>query len=92
MLPLSLTWLRLFAPRSFRWLPRRPQMLYLHLHEFLPAETASCLPPHLRWTLTRNCGRKAWDVLARAVDALAAPMTTCAEILRETPSEDIQQR
>jgi len=88
MLPLSLTWLRLFAPHSLGWLPRRPRLLYLHLHEFLPAQTASCLPSQLRWTLTRNCGRRAWDVLDRAVDAMGGRMTTCADVLTDMRSED----
>ena len=36
--------LRLCAPLARHLLPRSPSLVYLHLHEFLRAETASCLP------------------------------------------------
>ena len=88
LLPLSLTWLRLFAPRSLSWLADSAGIVYLHLHEFLPAETASCLPLHLRHVLTRNCGEPAWDVLDRALDALGAEVTTCCDVLESVRDED----
>jgi len=82
MLPLSLTWLRVFAPLAGRTLQPSASLVYLHLHEFLPAETAGCLPAPLRWVLTRNCGERAWDILDRALDILDAEFTTCREILQ----------
>jgi peptidoglycan/xylan/chitin deacetylase (PgdA/CDA1 family) len=80
-LPLSLTWLRLTAPLTRRLLPRAPSLIYLHLHEFLPAESARVLARPLRELLTRNCGTAAWDVLDRALGALDAEFTTCADML-----------
>jgi len=56
-------------------------MLYLHLHEFLPAATARGLPWHVRAVITRNCGERAWDVLRRAMDWLDEDFTTCAALL-----------
>lgn len=85
LLPLSLTWLRLCGPAALRWLPARPGMVYLHLHEFLPPETAHGLPAPLRWALTRRCGEPAWGVLDRALDALGAAFTTCADIMAHLP-------
>ncbi len=81
LVPLSLTWLRLLAPFSFSGLPRSASLLYLHLHEFLPPETASCLPLPMRRVLTRNCGRKAWEILDRALEELGGRFTTCARVL-----------
>jgi len=81
VLPLSLTWLRLLAPTAFRLLPRRPGLLYLHLHEFLPPETAQGLPTPLRHLLTRNCGEPAWDILDRALDRLDGEFATCRELI-----------
>jgi len=81
MLPLSLTWLRLCAPWAARLLPSSASLLYLHLHEFLPAETASCLPFALRRLLTRHCGEAAWGILDQALGALHAEFTTCREVL-----------
>ncbi len=81
MLPLSLTWLRLCTPMGRRLLPASASLVYLHLHEFLPPETASCLSPPLRRLLTRNCGEAAWAILAHALDALGAEFTTCRDIL-----------
>jgi hypothetical protein len=81
MLPLSLTWLRLSAPLAARSLPRRPGLIYLHLHEFLPPETACDLSPPLRRMLTRNCGEPAWGILDQALNALDAEFTTCSAIL-----------
>ncbi|MFO8007759.1 MAG: polysaccharide deacetylase family protein [Candidatus Brocadiia bacterium] len=81
--PLSLTWLRVMAPLSLRKLPRTAGLIYLHLHEFLPAETASCLPVPLRAVLTRNCGDSAWEILDRALDALDCEFTTCEQLLNE---------
>lgn len=81
LLPLSLTWLRLLAPAGRALLPRSPSLLYLHLHEFLPADTASCLPLPLRWLLTRNCGEAAWRILDEALEALDAEFITCGDML-----------
>lgn len=81
LLPLSLTWLRLCGPLTWKLLPSSPTLLYLHLHEFLPPETASCLPAALRRVLTRNCGEAAWVILGRAMDAMDAEFTTCGKIL-----------
>jgi hypothetical protein len=86
MLPLSLTWLRLCAPLAARRLPRRPTLVYLHLHEFLPPETARDLRPPLRQALTRNCGEPAWRILEEALDALDAEFTTCSAILHGLPA------
>jgi len=83
MLPLSLTWLRLCAPLAARYMPRRAGLVYLHLHEFLPAKTAHVLPAPMRRVLTRNCGEPAWDILDRALDALDAEFTVCSAILHE---------
>jgi hypothetical protein len=83
LLPLSLTWLRLSAPFTRRLLPGSASLMYLHLHEFLPAETASCLPLPLRRVLTRNCGEAAWGILDRSLDALAAEFTACKDILAD---------
>jgi hypothetical protein len=85
LLPLSLTWLRLCAPVSVRSLPVRAGLVYLHLHEFLPPETARDLPPPLRQVLTRNCGEPAWRILDEALGALKAEFTTCAAILHRRP-------
>lgn len=58
LLPLSLTWLRVI-PRRLWGAPRgRPQVFYLHLHEFLPAETAHEVPWHVRKVITRRCGNR----------------------------------
>jgi len=84
MLPLSLTWLRVFWPWSAGRLPRSASLIYLHLHEFLPPETAIGLPWPLRSVLTRNCGEAAWDVLDRALGQLNAECTTCASILNDS--------
>jgi hypothetical protein len=81
LLPLSLTWLRLCGPAAVWHLPGRPGMVYLHLHEFLSPETARDVPAALRWALTRHCGEPAWGILDRALDALGAEFTTCADIL-----------
>jgi peptidoglycan/xylan/chitin deacetylase (PgdA/CDA1 family) len=82
LLPLSLTWLRLCAPLAALRPARRPGLIYLHLHEFLPPETARDLRPPLRHLLTRNCGEPAWTILDRALDALDAQCTTCSAVLR----------
>jgi hypothetical protein len=84
MLPLSLTWLRLVGSWTVRAGQVSASLVYLHLHEFLPAETASGLPWPLRKVLTRNCGQPAWDVLDRALDRLGGRFTTCAELLKES--------
>jgi hypothetical protein len=81
LLPLSLTWLRVLFPLSVRQLPRSASLIYLHLHEFLPAETAACLPMPLRSVLSRNCGDVAWRILDEALHALDGHYTTCREIL-----------
>jgi peptidoglycan/xylan/chitin deacetylase (PgdA/CDA1 family) len=81
LLPLSLTWLRFCAPLTRRLLPGSASLIYLHLHDFLPAETASCLPLPLRRLLTRNCGERAWAILDRSLDALSAEFTTCGDML-----------
>ncbi len=81
--PLSLTWLRLLSPAGVSGGTGRRCLLYLHLHEFLPPETARCLPEPLRRVLTRNCGRRAWDVLAHGLDRLGGELTTCGAILTE---------
>jgi peptidoglycan/xylan/chitin deacetylase (PgdA/CDA1 family) len=92
MLPLSLTWLRVLAPLSERTLPRRASMIYLHLHEFLPADTAGALAPGLRSVLTRNCGEAAWDILDRALSRMDGSFVPCREILESlaagTPQDD----
>ncbi len=84
MMPLSLTWLRILAPASLAQLPGSASLLYLHLHEFLSAETAACLPARTRWLLTRNCGRTAWRILDEALEALGGRFTTCGSILDAT--------
>lgn len=84
LLPLSLTWLRLLAPLAGRLLQRSASLLYLHLHEFLPAETASVLPAPLRPVLTRNCGEAAWGILDEALEALDGEFATCSEILNDS--------
>lgn len=81
LLPLSLTWLRLLAPVGRSLLLPSASLIYLHLHEFLPAETASCLPLPLRRILTRNCGEPAWRIFEETVERLDAEFTTCREIL-----------
>ncbi|MFO7955622.1 MAG: polysaccharide deacetylase family protein [Candidatus Brocadiia bacterium] len=81
LFPFSLTWLRLLGPIPPGQMPRSAKLMYLHLHEFLPAETASCLPTHLRRLLTRNCGERAWGILDRALDTLGGELTTCRSIL-----------
>lgn len=92
MLPLSLTWLRLCAPLARHVLPRSPSLVYLHLHEFLRAETASCLPLPLRRLLTRNCGEPAWRILDEALEALDAEFTTCSDILRASCAKPKRQK
>ena len=87
LLPFSLTYLRLCYPVSPGMLPRRPSVFYMHLHEFLPPETASGLGWPLRAALTRNCGGAAWDILARALDALEADLVTCYDLVRERECE-----
>ncbi len=87
MFPLSLTWLRLLGLRSLGGLPNGAPVLYLHLHEFLPPETAGCLPWHLRPWLPRNCGEPAWDVFDRTLDALGGEFTTCRDMLELTQLE-----
>jgi hypothetical protein len=87
MLPLSLTWLRLLDPLAAGQLRGSASMLYLHLHEFLPAETAACLPAPVRWLLTRNCGEAAWPILDRAMDALGAQFVACRELLERPAGE-----
>jgi hypothetical protein len=81
MLPLSLTWLRLLWPLSGGQMPQSASLLYLHLHEFLPPETASCLPLALRRVLARNCGETAWRVLDEALEALDAEFVACGDRL-----------
>jgi len=81
MFPLSLTWLRLLEPLSRRQFSSRASLMYLHLHEFLPAETAACLPLRTRRVLTRNCGEPAWDILDRALETLGGEFTTCRCLL-----------
>jgi peptidoglycan/xylan/chitin deacetylase (PgdA/CDA1 family) len=81
LLPASLTWLRQAGAAAFRLCGSRPRLIYLHLHEFLPAATAGSLPPGLRWLLTRNCGEPAWDVLDRALEALGCNFATCSDII-----------
>jgi len=88
MLPFSLTYLRLTYPLAMRYLPRTAPMLYIHLHEFLPAETASVLPVHLRALLTRNCGERAWQILERCLDQLDCEFATCAELVAEATEKD----
>jgi len=83
MLPFSLTYLRLTYPLSLRCLPRVPSMLYIHFHEFLPADSASVLPGPLRAVLSHNCGEKAWEILNRALDAISCEFMTCREMLEE---------
>jgi hypothetical protein len=84
-LPLSLTWLRLLWPWSLGALPAGAGVIYMHLHEFLPAETASCLPAPLRPALTRNCGERAWDILDAALEKLDTEFTTCRDVLSRLP-------
>ncbi len=82
--PLSLTYLRLLAPLADRLLPTGGiRILYMHLHEFLPPETAGLLPRPLRAVLTRNCGEVAWHVLERALKRLDCQYVTCADLARE---------
>ena len=88
MLPFSLTYLRLTYPLALRCLPRAPSMLYIHLHEFLPAETASVMPFHLRSLLTRNCGERAWGILEQCLDALDCEFATCTEIMNEATARE----
>ena len=83
LLPLSLTWLRLCAPLAAGTLPKGASLVYLHLHEFLAAETARCLSAPLRHVLTRNCGERAWGILDGALARLGAEFTTCGELLDE---------
>jgi hypothetical protein len=87
MFPLSLTWLRLLGPMPPGQMPRSAKLIYLHLHEFLPGETASCLPTHLRHLLTRNCGERAWGILDRALEALGGEFTTCRALLKRAEHE-----
>lgn len=91
MFPLSLTWLRLLAPLPGEQFSGRTALMYLHLHEFLPAETGACLPLHLRRLLTRNCGEPAWGILDRALDALGGEFTTCRSIL-EAAEQGAEQK
>ena len=84
--PFCLTYLRLYHPLGLHMMPQAapgcPVMFYLHLHEFLPPETAARLKTPLRWMLTRNCGEAAWDILRRALDRLDGEWITCSEYLR----------
>ncbi|MCD6416555.1 MAG: polysaccharide deacetylase family protein [Planctomycetes bacterium] len=86
--PFSLTYLRLLAPVAAKCLSDSPSLLYLHLHEFLPPQTAACLPLPLRRVLTRNCGRKAWDILDRTLTALGGKFRSCGEILDDARQKD----
>ena len=83
LLPFSLTYLRLLYPISLSLLPVRPSLFYMHLHEFLPAETACVLPAHLRGALTRNCGEKAWEIMDRALEKTGAEYTSCWNLIEE---------
>jgi hypothetical protein len=85
--PLSLTWLRLLAPLSLKQLPGSASLIYLHLHEFLPAETARCLPLPLRRLLTRNCGEEAWRILDKALAALEGQYVACTDMLVSATEE-----
>jgi hypothetical protein len=80
MVPLSLTWLRVCGCWPMALPGPRPKLMYLHLHEFLPAETARGLPAHLRPVLTHNCGRKAWGVLEHALDRLDGELVCCRDL------------
>jgi len=83
LLPLSLTWLRLLSPvvRGSR-IPASG-LIYLHLHEFLPRESAAVLGRPLRWMLRRNCGEPAWDILDRTLTNLDAELVACCDLLPE---------
>ena len=82
MSPFCLTWLRLFAPFGLALLRPRARMFYLHLHEFLPADTAGRVSPRLRPLLTRHCGERAWGFLGAALDRVRGERVTCSEWLR----------
>jgi hypothetical protein len=77
--PCCLTYLRLYHPLGLRMVPRAPRMFYLHLHEFLPRETAAGLSPWVRLVLTRNCGDRAWRILDRALDRMSNECITCSD-------------
>lgn len=87
MLPFSLTYLRLCYPASLWHLPRGASLLYLHLHEFLPPETASVLPARLRGLLRRNCGEQAWEILSRTLDEMGAEFVSCRDMLASAGCE-----
>lgn len=80
--PLCLTYLRLYHPFGLWMMPgpgvERPTMMYLHLHEFLPAEAAGSMSALLSTLLTRNCGEAAWGILRRALDRLKGEWMTCS--------------
>ncbi len=79
--PFCLTYLRLL-PELFRHLVDcKAAMFYLHLHEFLPRETAACLPRRTRFLLRRNAGERAWRLLEDLLDAVDGPFVTCSEFL-----------
>jgi len=82
MTPCCLTYLRLYHPLGIRMIPRAPRMFYLHLHEFLPRETAADLSPWVRLLLTRNCGDRAWRILDRAFNRLSNEWITCSDFVQ----------
>jgi len=79
--PCCLTYLRLYAPFGRRMISAKAAILYLHLHEFLPADAARVLPLGWRLALTRNCGDKAWRILERLLAARQGDFVTCSEYL-----------
>jgi hypothetical protein len=79
--PCCLTWLRLFAPFGIHLLRPNPRMFYLHLHEFLPPDTARRLAPLLRPVLTRHCGERAFGILDEALARIPGERVTCSEWL-----------
>ncbi|NOY81268.1 MAG: polysaccharide deacetylase family protein [Kiritimatiellaeota bacterium] len=84
--PFCLTYLRLL-PELFRHLVDcKAAMFYLHLHEFLPPETAACLPRRTRFLLRRNAGERAWRLLEEVLDAVEGPFVTCSEFLAASRS------
>ena len=73
--------MRLLAPASRLLVDKRAVMFYMHLHDFLPPDTAGVLPPPLRWVLRRNAGKRAWSILSELLNLWIGRFVTCSEYL-----------
>ncbi|MBM4394597.1 MAG: polysaccharide deacetylase family protein [Deltaproteobacteria bacterium] len=88
-IPWGLSWFRVFHPLSRAFLLRTPHLLYLHCDEFLERGPDAAFGRAARWAMNRNRGRKAWDLLVRLLDVLAARgarFVTCSEYVAGLPA------